>query len=353
MNSNRKTDILVGMFLFVGLLLLGALILQFGSLRSYFRDTYVLKVAFPKASGIKEGSPVYLGGSKVGKVLYHPRLNDTYSGVIIDLEIFDSVEIPMESAIAIGSDGLMGDAMIEIQPSEKEAKAFVPHDYQKIIKGQTGGGLSDLQTQAEQVGKKVDLVLDDVRTALVDIKGAMEKINKGALSDSTINDFKQSMEHLNKTMTRVDDKVLGEENANNLKAALADLKDASASFKASAKNVEESTKRLGPMFDKLDPAIGKVDKVMTTADDSLQSIKKAADSFAVAAKNITTGKGLLGALTNDAELKTEFKDLISNLKRNGVIFYKNSADKQRTESTPTKTAPAPEPATGLKPIFGR
>jgi ABC-type transporter Mla subunit MlaD len=161
------------------------------------------------------------------------------------------------------------------------------------------------------------------------------------------------MEHLNKTMTRVDDKVLGEENANNLKAALADLKDASASFKASAKNVEESSKRLGPMFDKLDPAIGKVDKVMTTADDSLQSIKKAADSFAIAAKNITTGKGLLGALTNDAELKTEFKDLISNLKRNGVIFYKNSADKQRTESTPTKTAPAPEPSAGLKPIFGR
>lgn len=351
MNSNRKTDILVGFFLFVGLLLLGALILQFGSLRSYFRDTYVLKVAFPKASGIKEGSPVYLGGAKVGKVLYHPRLNDTYSGVVIDLEIFDSVEIPMESAIAIGSDGLMGDAMIEIQPSEKEAKEFVPHDYKKIIKGQTGGGLSDLQTQAEQVGKKVDLVLDDVRTALVDIKGAMEKINKGALSDTTINDFKQSMEHLNKTMTRVDDKVLGDENANNLKAALADLKDASASFKSSAKNVEESTKRLGPMFDKLDPAIGKVDKVMTTADDSLQSIKKAADSFAVAAKNITTGKGLLGALTNDAELKSEFKDLISNLKRNGVIFYKNSAEKERTGTT--TTIPTPAPTTGLKPVFGR
>jgi ABC-type transporter Mla subunit MlaD len=354
MNSHRKTDILVGMFLFVGLLLLGALILQFGSLRSYFRDSYVLKVAFPKASGIKEGSPVYLGGSKIGKVLYHPRLNDTYSGVIMDLEIFDNVEIPMESAIAIGSDGLMGDAMIEIQPSEKEAKEFVPHDYKKIIKGQTGGGLSDLQTQAEQVGKKVDLVLDDVRTALVDIKGAMEKINKGALADATIDDFKQSMEHLNKTMTRVDDKVLGEDNANNLKAALADLKDASASFKSSARNVEESTKRLGPMFDKLDPAIGKIDKVMTTADDSLQSIKKAADSFAVAAQNITTGKGLLGALTNDAELKTEFKDLISNLKRNGVIFYKNSADKERSESTPRKASPEPATSTtGLKPIFGR
>jgi len=349
MNSDRKTDILVGLFLFVGLLLLGAIILQFGSLRSYFRDSYVLKVGFPKAAGIKEGSPVYLGGSKVGKVLYHPRLNDTYSGVIIDLEIYDSVEIPLESAIAIGSDGLMGDAMIEIQPSGKEAKEFLPHNYDKIITGQTGGGLSDLQTQAEQVGKKVDLVLDDVRIALVDVKGAMEKINKGALSDATVTDFKESMAHLNKMMTRVDDKVLGEENTTNLKIAIADLKDAATSFKTSAKNVEESSKKLGPMFDKFDPVITKADKAMVSLDESLQSIKKAADTFSIASKNITSGKGILGAMMNDPELKDDFKDLISNLKRNGVLFYKNNAEKEQAE----QTSPPPQKPSGRKPLFGR
>jgi hypothetical protein len=104
------------------------------------------------------------------------------------------------------------------------------------------------------------------------------------------------------------------------------------------------------MFDKLDPAIAKADKVMTTADESLVSIKKAADSFAAAARNITTSKGLLGALMNDAELKDEFSDLISNLKRNGVIFYKNSADRERAESE-TKAPPA-EPAK-RKPLFSR
>ena len=104
------------------------------------------------------------------------------------------------------------------------------------------------------------------------------------------------------------------------------------------------------MFDKLDPAIAKADKVMTTADESLVSIKKAADSFAAAARNITTSKGLLGALMNDTELKDEFSDLISNLKRNGVIFYKNSADKERVE--PETKAPPAEPAK-RKPLFGR
>ena len=331
MNNDRKTELLVGLFMLVGLLLLGGLILQFGSIREIFRDTYTLKVAFPNASGIKEGSPVYLGGAKIGKVIKHPQLNDTFTGVIMDLQIFDDVEIPADAIFAIGSAGLMGDALIEIKPTGKLSKDFIPHDHAAVIDGTKTGGLSDLQNTAEQVGKKVDLVLDDVRTALVDVKGAMEKINKGALSDTTITDFKQSMEHLNKTMTRVDEKVLGEENALNLKNAIADLKDAAASFKTSAKNVEESTKKLGPMFDKLDPVIAKADKAMATADESLISIKKAADSFSLAARNITTGKGLLGALVNDSELKLEFKDLIGNLKRNGVIFYRNSADKERSK----------------------
>jgi hypothetical protein len=48
---------------------------------------------------------------------------------------------------------------------------------------------------------------------------------------------------------------------------------------------------------------------------------------------------------NDSELKTEFKDLISNLKRNGVIFYRNSADKEREQD--------PAPSSKPTPIFRR
>lgn len=348
-DRDKKTEMLVGLFVLVGLLLLGGLILQFGRVREIFKDTYTLRVAFPNASGIKEGSPVYLGGSRVGKVSKNPVLNATFTGVIIDLELFKEVMVPSDATFSIGSAGLMGDALVEIKSTGKETKDFIPHDREDIITGSQSGGLSDLQNQAEVVAKKVDLVLDDVRTALTDVKGSMEKINKGALSDQTIEDFKDSMDHLNKTMTRVDEKVLGEENAANLKAALADIKDAAASFKVSARNVEESTKRLGPMFDKLDPAIAKADKVMTTADESLQSIKKAADSFAAAARNITTGKGLLGALMNDAELKDEFSGLISNLKRNGVIFYRDNAEKEKA-APPAQQAP---PESKRRPLFSR
>ena len=346
-DSDKKTEMLVGLFLFVGLLLLGGLILQFGRIREVFKDTYHLRVAFANASGIKEGSPVFLGGSRVGKVDKKPALNATFTGVIIDLELFKDVKIPADATFAIGSAGLMGDALVEIKPSGKMTDVFLPHDYDKVIEGEKAGGLNDLQSTAKSVGEKVDVVLDEVKIALKDIKEAMGKVNKGALSDATIQNFSEGMDHLHSTLKRVDDKVLGEENAQTLKTALAELKDAATSFKNASKNIEESSKRLGPMFDKLDPAIAKADKVMTTADESLQSIKKAADSFAVAAANISSSKGLLGALMNDQRLMTDFRDLIYNFKVNGPLWYKDTAEKMRSEESKKQQEAPPQPKRGI------
>lgn len=345
-DSDKKTEMLVGLFLFVGLLMLGGLILQFGRVREVFKDTYDLQVAFPNASGIKEGSPVFLGGSRVGKVKNKPKLNDTFSGVVIDLELFKDVMIPADATFAVGSAGLMGDALVEIKPSGKQTDVFLPHDYDKIIEGEKAGGLSDLQSTAKSVGEKVDVVLDEVKVTLKDIKEAMSKVNKDALSDTTINDFKEGMEHLNKTLKRVDEKVLGDENAENLKVAMTELKEAATSFKSAGKNLEDASKKLGPMFDKLDPAIAKAEKVMTTADESLQSIKKAADSFSAAAGNITSGKGLLGALMNDQRLMADFRDLIYNFKVNGPLWYKDTAEKLRAEEKQKQEESSP-PKRGL------
>jgi phospholipid/cholesterol/gamma-HCH transport system substrate-binding protein len=349
MQSERKTEILVGIFLFVGLLMLGGIILQFGGLREWFTDTYTLRVAFPNASGIKEGSPVYLGGSKVGKVSRHPQLNETFNGILVDLKIRDDVDIPADAVFAIGSAGLMGDALIEIRPTSEASAEFLPHNHAEVIEGAKSGGLADLQSTAEQVGKKVEIVLDDMRSALKDVRESVAKINQEALSSATINDFKESMRHLNQTLARVDDKVLGDENADLLKDALADLREAAGRFKTSSRHVEEGTSKIGPLIDKLDPAVAKVDGIMSTAEDTLKSVKAAADAFAVTARKLQSGQGLLGALMNDAELKTDLKDLIANMKRNGVLFYRDSATRARGRS---EDQPAPKPAP-RPPFLGR
>lgn len=348
MNSNRKTELLVGLFLLVGLIVVGAIILQFGRISENFRATYVLQVTFPNAPGIKSGSPVFLGGSRVGKVRGTPILKPDSSGVVLELELYNDKLVPRDATFSVGTVGLMGDALIDIKIAEHEGPIteFYPFDYAEIIEGDKGGGLSGLQETAEAAAKKVDSALVDVKEALVDIKAAMKKINEGALSDQVIGDFKESMEHLNNTLTRVDEKVLGEENAENLKQAIGSIKDAAESFKRGAVHLEEGTAKFGPLMDKLEPTLVKADRVMERADEALVSIKKGADDFSGLARSMRTGNGLLAALLNDGELKNEFSDLISNLKRRGVLFYRDSKGKEVEESQ----TPAPD---ARLPLFGR
>lgn len=339
MNPTRKTELLVGVFLLFGLLMVGAIILQFGRVKESFKDTYTLRVTFPNAPGIKQGSPVYLGGSRIGKVRDTPLLKEDSSGVILDLEIYEDKRVPRDADFAVGTVGLMGDALIEIKIAEREGPItdFYPLDYEAVIEGNRSGGMSGLQETAESAAKKVDLALDDVRAAMVDVKAAMKKVNEGALSETVLSDFRSSMEHLKNTMTRVDEKVLGEENTASLKSAVDDIKAAAASFKKSTANLEAASEKIGPMIDKLDPALGKVDKVMTSADEALVAIKKGADDLAAVARAARSGNGLMAALLNDPALKAEFSALISNLKERGILRYKDLSEEPAPAAAPSSS----------------
>ena len=122
---DKKTELLVGLFLTIGLALLGLLVLQFGSVREYFKDTYEITVPFPDGTGIKAGTPVMLGGSKIGKVPRMPQLNAQFNGVIIPLEIYHDKRIPADAKFAIGTAGLLGDSFIEISPTGAPTGAYI------------------------------------------------------------------------------------------------------------------------------------------------------------------------------------------------------------------------------------
>ncbi|MCP5558619.1 MAG: MCE family protein [Verrucomicrobiaceae bacterium] len=334
--SNRKTEMLVGLFILVGLLLLGALVLQFSKVKEAFRDTYELSVSFSNATGITKGAPVVLGGSKIGKV-EDKMLKPDASGVVLKLKLYGDVDVPVGSVFSVGTSGLMGDGLINIKVPESEGPItkFYAHDFAETIEGDKSDDLSTLQNAATSAAKKVDMAMNQVRDALEDVKSAMKKVNEGALSDETVASFKSSMTHLESTMKNVDEKMVTDANAQNLHAAIADIREAAAAFKGAAKATEEQVKRLGLMFDKLDPAIEKVDGVMVRADDALKALKDGAESFSRTAKTMNSGAGLLPALLNDPELKETFKDLIENLKRKGFIFYRDAAGKEE-ESSPSQ-----------------
>ncbi len=330
---DKKTELMVGLFLFIGLVMLGLLILQFGSVRELFKSTYEITVSFPDGTGIKEGTPVMLGGSRIGKVPRKPVLNETFNGVVIPLEVYQQVKIPSDARFSIGTSGLLGDSYIEIRPTGKETTTYIEHGAKLV--GTPSGGLGALQNSAEVISKKVELAVEDIRSLVLDLKVSVKKVNEGALSDKGVEDLKGSLAHLNSVMTRLDEKTLSEDTSRDVKEAVASFKDAAKSLKDSVEKLNPAFTKVESVVTKLDGVVTKADTVMVSANDAMKSIDESADSLGKAARDIQKGEGLLPALIHDATLKRDFKMLISNMRERGILFYKDEAGKaQSARPTP-------------------
>lgn len=316
---DKKTELLVGLFLTIGLLFLGMLILQFGSVQELFKDTYTLTVPFSDGSGVKQDTPVLFGGLKIGKVPRLPQHDATYTGVIVTLEIYNTEKIPTDARFSIGTSGLLGDSFVEIRSGSPDTKTYyadgavVPKD--SVAQS---SGLGALQDTAKDLGKKVDVAVEDLRAVIADLRTSLKRINEGLLTEKSVADLKSTFTHLNSVTTRLDEKTFSEETS-------ADVKEAVAALKETARIMEAAAKKLDPVLTKLDHAAGTAEGMMGSADKAMKSLEGTTTA-------LRKGDGLLPALIYDRNLRNEFSMLITNLRQRGVLWYKDKAGEEHPEA---------------------
>src|SRR5437763_14778197 len=90
----RGLEFKVGIFVFVGLAMVGALLAQFGRLGEGFKTYYTLTVRFSDASGLLNGTDVLLAGARTGKVAGGPEPAKEGASVAVPVKIYDYNKIP-------------------------------------------------------------------------------------------------------------------------------------------------------------------------------------------------------------------------------------------------------------------
>jgi phospholipid/cholesterol/gamma-HCH transport system substrate-binding protein len=266
----RGLEFKVGIFVFAGLAMLAALVVQFGRLGEGFKTYYALTVQFSDASGLLKGSDVLLAGARIGKVAGGPRLVREGNGVAVPLKIYDYVKIPEASKFTVGSSGLLGDRFVNVtMPPGTPTKFVSPNTY---IKGTRETGIDDLTREG------------------------------GAL----VGDLRNVVQKIDTTVTRLNEDVISKETAENLRSSVAHLNEATTNF-------AESSKKLGGVVDK--------------ADSAMDSAKKAADDLQQVLSSAKQGKGVLAALLTNPELANDLRALVANLRAHGVLFYRDTAAK--------------------------
>jgi phospholipid/cholesterol/gamma-HCH transport system substrate-binding protein len=123
--EKKSVEILVGVFVLLGLLGLVFLALKAANLGSFSAgDTYTLYAKFDNIGGLKVRGPVRSAGVTVGRIASIKLDPKTYQGVV-QLEIERQVQFPNDSSARILTSGLLGDQYIGLDAGGDE-KMFQP-----------------------------------------------------------------------------------------------------------------------------------------------------------------------------------------------------------------------------------
>ena len=119
--NTRSTEILVGLFVLLGLATLLFLALKAANLASFSTEsTYPLSARFDNIGGLKVRAPVRSAGVTVGRVTAITLDPKTYQGVVA-MDIRVGFQFPKDSSAKILTSGLLGDQYIGLEPGAEEA----------------------------------------------------------------------------------------------------------------------------------------------------------------------------------------------------------------------------------------
>ena len=98
--SKSRLELKVGVFVFIGLVLLAVLLLEFSKGLTFFRPTYDIYLRSANVGGLKQRAAVLMSGVQVGTVS-DIRLAPSGKTVTITLRIYHEYQIHKDAIFAI------------------------------------------------------------------------------------------------------------------------------------------------------------------------------------------------------------------------------------------------------------
>ena len=116
MAKQGENNIKLGVFVLAGLIVVMVSFYMIGNNTSMFGSSFVLKARFNNLSGLMEGNNVLFSGIQAGTVKSIEIINDTTIEVSMLIDSKVKAYIHNNAEAAVGTEGLMGNKVVNIQP---------------------------------------------------------------------------------------------------------------------------------------------------------------------------------------------------------------------------------------------
>lgn len=211
MEPNNNKKIAVALFIGSGFILFLVAIFVIGGKENLFTPTFTIKSEFESVSGLKTGGQVRLNGISVGKVDGVDILAS--NKVLVTMTIESSVKeyIKKDSRVTIGSDGLVGNKIVEISPGAPGSPSV--EDNEML--------LSEKPVEVSDIMESLKKSSDNASDITKDLADISDKVNNGQgtlgqlvnndtlykNADFTLRSFSSSSGKLNEIFVKVDQMV--------------------------------------------------------------------------------------------------------------------------------------------------
>ena len=114
----------LGIFIFLGSMLLVIGIFMLGNKEALFKDTYTVKAYFNNIEGLRNGAPVRLSGIDVGAVKEIRIIGDTVSILEVSMRLLTEIErfIRKDTYAEIQTEGLVGNKIVSLKMGDSKSE---------------------------------------------------------------------------------------------------------------------------------------------------------------------------------------------------------------------------------------
>lgn len=288
--NKKRLEWRVGLFVFIALAVLAALLLQFSRGTSLFRQTYDLYLVAKNVGGLKKNASVLMSGVQVGTVS-DIRLNPQGTNVTITLKIYKQYVIHKDAEFRIEQSGFLGDQYVAIVPTLNEDGVWEPGDHAAAAEP---FNLQEVARSAVGFLQRIDQTVTNLDAAIADVRRLV--LNEQTLTNlsSAIASLHVASDHAVTTVDNLDGLV--QTNSTAIASALSNVVGFS---------------------EQLDQLGANLQGLLTTNGTELTASMKNIESSSVMLSNVLSdvqsGKGLAGTLIENQKLATDLQVIAANL----------------------------------------
>jgi len=295
-SKDNKRAIIVGLFIFLGLLFLLAGILAIGNLRSTFVKKIHLTAVFEDVNGLQSGNNIWYSGVKIGTVHNMSFFGDSQVRVTIKIDERSQQYIRKDAKVKISTDGLIGNKIIIIYGGT----VLVP----PVEDGDTLGvevtaSSEEMMAVLQENNRNLLAITTDFKTISKNMADGNGTVGKLLKDETLYNSLDVTLASLQRSSAH----------AEKLTAAISDY-GAKLNKEGSLANdlVTDTT-----VFKNVQASVQQLKQMTNTAADAADNLKTASTNISNATSKLENKNSPIGVLLYDDASATHLKSTLRNL----------------------------------------